>query len=147
MMKIFQICLIMPMAFSMKLHGASNFSSEVDKPHLTLSVVGTHTDTVAELQKVFARSGEAHTNSMKAISQSLTFPSAMDVLKRGPFSKKITSLIVGGTNLRTSNIHVGKGFGGLDGARKLLNDMILSRCPSTMLRSRSAQITTQSSVP
>merc|ERR1719428_519996 len=48
----------------------------------------------------------------------------MDVLQRSEFSKKITSLIVGGSSLRSANIHVAKGFGGLDGARKLLNDMI-----------------------
>merc|ERR1719428_666658 len=48
---------------------------------------------------------------MDQISESLTLPKAMEVMEKSDFSKRITSLVAGG-------------FGGLDGARKLLNDMI-----------------------
>merc|ERR1719194_300905 len=61
---------------------------------------------------------------MGQISQSLTLPKAMEVMEHSNFSKRITSLVVGGKSLRSANIHVADGFGGLDGARKLLNDMI-----------------------
>merc|ERR1719305_1292858 len=61
---------------------------------------------------------------MDQISQSLTLPKAMEVMEKSNFSKRITSLVAGGKSLRSGNIHVADGFGGLDGARKLLNDMI-----------------------
>merc|ERR1719486_1255868 len=59
---------------------------------------------------------------MDQMSQSMTSEKAMQILDRnlGNSSslKKIKSLLVGSKNLRNN------GFGGLDGARKLLNDMI-----------------------
>merc|ERR1719329_1949595 len=119
-MKFIVVGLLMPMALSMKINGASNN----DAPHLTLSVVGAHADAVAEMESNFARSDEAHHHSMDEISKTLTLPKAMDVLEHSEYSKRISSLLVGGKNLRTGNINVANGFGGLDGARKLLNDMI-----------------------
>jgi len=116
----------MPLAHSMKLQGASNFSSDFQSPHhdLTLSVVGSNVDAVAEMESVFKRSDEAHLHSMDEIAQTLTLPKAMEVIEHSSFSKRVASLVVGGKSLRSANIHVANGFGGLDGARKLLNDMI-----------------------
>merc|ERR1719506_1003648 len=99
-------------------------NDETPHPKMTLSHVVAKVDAVAEMEQVFARTDEAHIQSMTDIAKNLTLPKAMDVLQRSEFSKKITSLIVGGSSLRSANIHVAKGFGGIDGARKLLNDMI-----------------------
>jgi hypothetical protein len=120
------IGILMPMALSMQLQDASNSASDGDAPHhtMTLSVVSAKVETFAEMERVFRRSDEAHQHSMGQISQSLTLPKAMEVMEHSKFSKRITSLVVGGKSLRSANIHVADGFGGLDGARKLLNDMI-----------------------
>jgi hypothetical protein len=120
------IGILMPMALSMQLQDASNSASDGDAPHhtMTLSVVSAKVETFAEMERVFRRSDEAHQQSMDQISQSLTLPKAMEVMEHSNFSKRITSLVVGGKSLRSANIHVADGFGGLDGARKLLNDMI-----------------------
>merc|ERR1719355_321850 len=76
------------------------------------------------MESVFWRSDAAHKHSMDEIAQSLTLPKAMEVLEHSNFSKRVASLVVGGKSLRSGNIAVANGFGGLDGARKLLNDMI-----------------------
>jgi len=111
-MKILVVGLLVPMACSMP------------PKRLTLSAVKSKTEAVAEMESAFARSEETHLRSMDGISKSLTLPKAMDALQQGGFSKRISNLIVGGKNLRTGSIGVANGFGGLDGARKLLNDMI-----------------------
>jgi len=124
------VLLLVPVALSMKLQGASNFSSDVDVPKPIMSAVVSHaaivshSDSIAEMASVFKRSDDAHVHSMDEISASLTLPKAMDVLSHSSFSKRIASLLGSGKNLRSSNINVANGFGGLDGARKLLNDMI-----------------------
>jgi len=125
-MKFLLVALLAPVATSMKMQSADNLSSDVDAAHpkMTLSAIGSNVDSVAEMESVFRRSDEAHKHSMDEIAESLTLPKAMDVLEHSNFSKRITSLVVGGKSLRSGNIAVANGFGGLDGARKLLNDMI-----------------------
>jgi hypothetical protein len=102
----------------MKLDGDVNHPQH----KMMLSTVGSKVDMVAEMEMVFARSDKVHQASMEQISQSMTIPKAMNALYRNHGNssslKKITSLLTGGKNLRNN------GFGGLDGARKLLNDMI-----------------------
>jgi len=95
-------------------------------PKMTLSVVATKADAIAEMEQAFDRSPEVHHKSMGLISESLTLPKALEALERSDFAntdslKKVTSLIKNGQNLRATKVD---GFGGLDGARRLLNDMI-----------------------
>jgi hypothetical protein len=125
-LKFLLVALLAPVAISMKMQSADNLSSDVDAAHpkMTLSTIGSNVDSVAEMESVFRRSDDAHKHSMDEIAESLTLPKAMDVLEHSNFSKRITSLVVGGKSLRSGNIAVANGFGGLDGARKLLNDMI-----------------------
>jgi len=125
-LKLLSVALLVPVALSMKLQNVANLSSDVDAAHpkMTLSVVGSDVIAVAEMESVFWRSDAAHKHSMDEIAQSLTLPKAMEVLEHSNFSKRVASLVVGGKSLRSGNIAVANGFGGLDGARKLLNDMI-----------------------
>merc|ERR1719424_1040912 len=62
---------------------------------------------------------------MDQISKDLTMPKAMESLENGGFAKdslkQVASLVTGSQNLRKGK---SDGFGGLDGARRLLNDMI-----------------------
>merc|ERR1719498_836230 len=89
---------------------------------LQLSAVASETNAVAEMLGAFSRSDAVHQQSMQEIARTLTLPQAIEKLQNSAYAKNISSLIVGGKNLRTLN--VANGFGGLDGARKLLNDMI-----------------------
>merc|ERR1719253_1607103 len=116
----------------MKLHVAPNTLSvvEVDKPHMsviktqrTISVVGHATEEVAKMEEVFARSEQVHNHAMDEISKSLTLPKAVAMVEHSEFKssaplKEITGFLTGTQKLRQN------GFGGLDGARKLLNGMI-----------------------
>merc|ERR1719487_725413 len=113
----------------MKLHGSANSSSA---PQLTLTSVDHNAQMIAEMEKFFARSEEDHNESMVDISRTLTLPKAVEALEQSTLSdissvKKIASLLSSSENLR-AHTHRNKvlqdGFGGLDGARKLLNDMI-----------------------
>jgi hypothetical protein len=109
----------------MQMHEASG----VNVPHhtMTLAVAATDVTTFSEMEKVFARSEDTHQSSIEAISKSLTLPKAMEVVQRSTLSNadanlaKVTSLLTGSQNLRSKK---NDGFGGLDGARRLLNDMI-----------------------
>merc|ERR1719424_739893 len=116
-MRSFAVFLLLPMAF------ATNA-----KPHtMTLATAGSKVEAFSEMEKVFGRSQETHLQSMNAISKDMSFPNAMEVLQHstldnaGSALAKVTSLIGGKQNLRTAK---DDGFGGLDGARRLLNDMI-----------------------
>jgi len=79
------------------------------------------------MEKVFSRSEESHRSSMEQISQSLTLPKAMDVVSKSQLTgnqdalSKVAALLSGKQNLRKGG---DDGFGGLDGARRLLNSMI-----------------------
>jgi len=134
------IFLMLPLALSSKLEAASlpthhedallSFSAEADAPHHTMSLAtaGVKVQSYAEMERVFSRSDEMHRQSMEIIAKSLSFPSAMEVIQHSTLANtgsaltKITNLLSGSQNLRSRNQD--DGFGGLDGARRLLNSMI-----------------------
>merc|ERR1740117_2834049 len=77
--------------------------------------------------RVFSRSDVSHRQSMEKISKSLSLPNALEIANgalpnSGSALAKITSLLSGSQNLRSNSKD--DGFGGLDGARRLLNSMI-----------------------
>merc|ERR1719149_82769 len=108
----------------------SSLSSDLDAPNhkMTLAVAGSDIKTFTEMEQEFARSEEVHNNSMVEIAKSLTFPKAMDVIEHSTLLNanstlsKVTGLLAGSQKLRSVR---DTGFGGVDGARKLLNSMIL----------------------
>merc|ERR1719359_1504432 len=76
-------------------------------------------------KKVFARSEQTHKASMTAIMSSMSIPKAVGVLEKGrlattAFAQVADMALKGNTHLRKQP----KGYAGIDGARKLLNDMI-----------------------
>merc|ERR1740138_1722723 len=83
--------------------------------------------TMTEMEKVFQRSDEAHTQSMEEISKSMTQSRALEIIEKSalntPKFKELTGLLANKQNLRKA-LQGHDGFGGLDGARLLLNDMI-----------------------
>merc|ERR1719329_286175 len=95
---------------------------------MALAVAGAKVETLSEMERVFARSEETHQESMNKISKSLDFKAAMNVVQHSTSPDasstlaKVQSLISGSKKLRTNSND--DGFGGLDGARVLLNSMI-----------------------
>mmetsp|Transcript_44625 Transcript_44625/g.70673 ORF Transcript_44625/g.70673 Transcript_44625/m.70673 type:complete len:876 (+) Transcript_44625:84-2711(+) len=81
---------------------------------------------IESVQYVFVRSETSHQQSMDSILKSLSLQQAVDILDRNnmsnPSLKQITNLLLhdGKHNLRKQP----SGYSGVDGARKLLNDMI-----------------------
>jgi hypothetical protein len=102
----------------------------VDNPKMTLAVVGYDAQaihSISEMQSVFDRSDDAHQQSMSAISKVLTLPEALKALQNTSMGdnavlKSVVGMISTGNQkaLRSKQ----SGFGGLNGARDLLNDMI-----------------------
>merc|ERR1719389_761450 len=102
-----------------------------------LSVTLAHSDAnVVELQsrvanslqvmaEVFSRSDQMHQESMQAISSHMSVPNAVEVLEK---SSRSTPALIQAANMalgkQTSLRKQPKGYAGIDGARKLLNDMI-----------------------
>jgi len=84
--------------------------------------------TVEAMQQVFSRSEKAHSESMAAIMQSMSSQKAWRVLEKNNLTTP--ALIEVTRDLRTTNLRKAKpedpkkGYSGVDGARKLLNDMI-----------------------
>jgi len=81
--------------------------------------------TLGSMEKVFLRSEKDHQASMVAITKSITVAKAAAMLKKSPLATKelaeVTSMVLkGGSHLRKQP----KGYSGLEGARKMLNDMI-----------------------
>jgi len=116
--------LLSPMATAMKLNGASSPSSA---PVTMLTDVGD-AQTISEMEKVFVRSQEQQRQSMDAISKSMTQSDAIEVIQKSTFAsnptmKQLTGLLSNRQSLRKT-INGQDGFGGLNGARLLLNDMI-----------------------
>merc|ERR1719174_490753 len=77
------------------------------------------------MQQVFARSEEAHQLSMDKIMQGMSIPRAAELLEKSRLNStalvQATSMaLAGSSHLRRQP----KGYSGIDGARKLLNDMI-----------------------
>merc|ERR1719408_876421 len=84
--------------------------------------------SLASMEKIFARSQETHLASLERISKSMTDMKAVEVLEKSAFSKhpklkQVTGLLANRQNLR-KQLQKHDGFGGLNGARLLLNDMI-----------------------
>merc|ERR1719487_2968687 len=81
---------------------------------------------IKAMEKVFSRSERAHRASMAAIMRSMSMHKAVEVLENSDNSNslalaQVTNMAIAGTtHLRKQP----KGYSGLDGARKLLNDMI-----------------------
>jgi len=83
------------------------------------------TASVEEMQQVFARSDKAHAESMAAIMKSMSSEHAWNVLDKNNMTSPAlvevkSELLEKQSNLRKQP----KGYAGLEGARKLLNDMI-----------------------
>merc|ERR1719162_1863818 len=84
--------------------------------------------TILEMEKVFVRSSEQQRQSMDLISKSMTQSKAMEVIEKSTFAsnptlKQIAGLLSNRQSLRKT-LNGQDGFGGLNGARLLLNDMI-----------------------
>merc|ERR1719440_2373577 len=100
-------------------------------PRMTLAVVNSHYSAreISEMASVFVRSEEVHQHSMDMISANLTDTEAVEVLQNSSLGNatgmpQVMGLILGNKQLRAQSLQVAKGFGGVDGARKLLNEMI-----------------------
>jgi len=81
--------------------------------------------SVQAMETVFARSEKSHAEHMAAITSTMTVSKAVEVLQKHNLSSaaltEVTDMaLAGGNHLRKQP----KGYSGLDGARKLLNDMI-----------------------
>jgi len=129
----------LPMALSMKLNGvdaphkmmlaASSVKVEtgVDAPHkMALAASSAKVHTVAEMETAFVRSQAVHEQAMATISKTMTQDQALRVIEKDQLGNtsllsQVKGILAGGKNLRKGNHD---GFGGLDGARLLLNDMI-----------------------
>jgi len=84
--------------------------------------------SVQAMEQVFQRSDKVHEESLAAIMRSMSLPKAVGVLEKSKLSKSEALVQAanfaitgkGKSNLRRQP----KGYSGIDGARKLLNDMI-----------------------
>merc|ERR1719311_2006272 len=77
------------------------------------------------MEQVFARSDKVHEESMGSIMRGMSIPKAVQVLRKSSFNSpalaQVTNMALSGSgHLRKQP----KGYSGIDGARKLLNDMI-----------------------
>jgi hypothetical protein len=78
------------------------------------------------MEEVFLRSGEAHKQSMESIMETMSLTKAVESLEKSnsstPELMQVVNMAMGkaNSNLRKQP----KGYSGIDGARKLLNDMI-----------------------
>merc|ERR1719375_815947 len=102
-------------------------SNGVASPITMLTDV-TGEQSLSEMEAVFARSEETRRQSMETISKSMTEEKALEVMEKSslahnPKLKEITGLLSSKQNLR-KQLQKHDGFGGLNGARLLLNDMI-----------------------
>merc|ERR1719305_271186 len=77
--------------------------------------------SIRAMERVFLRSEKAHQQSMATITRTMTYPKAMRVLEKNNMTTPTLMQVLG----RKSNLRKQpKGYSGIDGARKLLNDMI-----------------------
>merc|ERR1719215_401951 len=93
--------LLLPMARSMKLNGASNLSSAP----ITMFTDVSDAMTMSDMEKVFLRSHEQQRQSMDMISKSMTQSKALEVIQKGthasdPKLKQITGLLSNRQSLR-----------------------------------------------
>jgi len=81
--------------------------------------------TVEDMEDIFARSEEAHEASMTDMMKSMTIEKAVDMLEKSDFAKDQVAEIKDVVLQSKSSLRKQpKGYAGLAGARKLLNDMI-----------------------
>jgi len=83
---------------------------------------------VSAMEGVFARSEEAHMESMASIMKSMSEQKAWQVLSKNnlttPALIEVSNALHGNHGRKSSLRKQPKGYAGLDGARQLLNDMI-----------------------
>jgi len=80
---------------------------------------------IQSMQQVFARSEESHQHSMTAIMGSLTVSSAVDALRKSHVMTQSLEQVADVALGHKKTFHnQPKGYSGIDGARKMLNDMI-----------------------
>jgi len=94
--------------------------------HTEVAEVQMHSAASVEaMAEVFSRSEQVHQKSMQAILSGMSLHKAVDVLEKSHTS---TPALIQAANLalgkQTSLRKQPKGYAGIDGARKLLNDMI-----------------------
>lgn len=110
------------------LHVVASMTFEA-APHLNLAVVHDDASTFTGWEKESSRPEAAHRNSMSAVSSKLTSASVAEAVQRSLFAnslslKQTASLFTGSNELRSALLDYLKGFGGLNGARSLLNETI-----------------------
>jgi len=99
-------------------------TNEADQ--IQINLVSDSFSSAKALEGVFYRSAEAHTQSMESIMGSMSLTKAVETLEKNnlatPELMQVTNMAMGkaANNLRKQP----KGYSGIDGARKLLNDMI-----------------------
>merc|ERR1719440_2461887 len=77
------------------------------------------------MAQVFTRSERAHTESMDAIMKTMSSQKAWQVLEKNNLTTPALIEMTSAVNGKESNLRKQpKGYSGIDGARKLLNDMI-----------------------
>merc|ERR1719174_710030 len=81
--------------------------------------------SVDAMKEIFARSEEVHQRAMEGITSNMSVAKALDVIGKGSMNATNvaeikTMVLEKSTNLRKQP----RGYSGLDGARKMLNDMI-----------------------
>jgi hypothetical protein len=81
--------------------------------------------SIETIENTITRSDETHQESMAAISRSLSLAKAVEIMENSsmmtPALSQVTKMALAGTaNLRKQP----KGYAGVEGAKKLLNDMI-----------------------
>merc|ERR1719174_1851085 len=81
--------------------------------------------SVDAMKEIFARSEEVHQRAMEGITSNMSMTKALDVIGKGSMNAtnvaEIKTMVLGkNTKLRKQP----RGYSGLDGARKMLNDMI-----------------------
>jgi len=91
--------------------------------HLVSCFANSNEATTEAMQSTFLRSEDTHQRSMATISQQMTASKAMEFLKEK--NSTTASLIESATAVLGKKLRKQpKGYGGLTGARNLLNDMI-----------------------
>jgi hypothetical protein len=107
--------MMLPLFVALLSVGAAVSTNEVTENAMSLKA----------MEKVFTRSERVHQQSMNTMSRAMSVPKAVQILRKSSFNTpvlaQVTSMALSGSShLRKQP----KGYSGIDGARKLLNDMI-----------------------
>merc|ERR1719181_1892757 len=76
------------------------------------------------MEKVFARSEAQHKVSMKSMMRTMTISKAVRLLQKSHLNRKAVAEVTEMVHKRRSHLRQPKGYSGIEGARKMLNDMI-----------------------